>query len=74
MATSASDHCMLALKTNSIGWRNVRRPKLFRFESVWLRDDRCDEIVTMAWERGVHEGSKWPFSNCIEECCTSLVS
>ncbi|KAL4627161.1 hypothetical protein ACB092_05G147900 [Castanea dentata] len=74
VATSASDHCMLVLKTDSTGQRNVRRPKLFRFESMWLRDDRCDEIVTMAWERGMHEGSEWPFSNCIEECHTSLVS
>ena len=41
---------------------------------MWLRDDRCDEIVTAAWERGMHEGSEWPFSNYIEECRTALVS
>ena len=41
---------------------------------MWLRDDRCDELVTAAWERGMHEGSEWPFSNCIEECRTALVS
>ena len=41
---------------------------------MWLRDDRCDEIVTTAWERGMHKESEWPFSNCIEECRTSLVS
>nr|POE86853.1 berberine bridge enzyme-like 21 [Quercus suber] len=74
MATSVSDHCMLVLKAYSDRRRKCRRPKLFRFESMWLRDDRCNEIVTSAWERGVLGGSKCPFSKCMEECRTSLVS
>ncbi|KAK9985942.1 hypothetical protein SO802_030893 [Lithocarpus litseifolius] len=74
VATSVSDHSMLVLKTDSNSRRSPRRPKLFRFESMWLRDDRCNEIVSMAWEKGVHGGTEWPFSKCLEECRTALVS
>ncbi|XP_030959080.1 uncharacterized protein LOC115981030 [Quercus lobata] len=48
LTSSASDHSLLAL-------RFVRKPngkrmkRLFRFESIWLNDSRCKEVVLEAW-------------------------
>ena len=39
IASSVSDHCLISV-----------RQKIFRFESMWIRDPRCEEIVRGAWE------------------------
>ena len=47
---------------------------MFRFESMWLRDVGCRDIVKEAWERGQGANPEHPFSQCLEECRTSLSS
>ena len=37
---SASDHSPLALR-----FVRKQRKKLFRFDSMWLKDSRCEEVV-----------------------------
>ena len=57
VANSVSDHSMLILKNEKpTGWRK-KRTKLFRFESMWLRDERCFGLVTDAWEKGRISGT-----------------
>ena len=29
-----------------------KHKKIFRFESMWLKDERCEKVVTEAWEEG----------------------
>ncbi|XP_030939674.1 uncharacterized protein LOC115964516 [Quercus lobata] len=52
VANSVSDHSMLILKNEKPIGRRKKRTKLFRFESMWLRDERCFRLVTDAWEKG----------------------
>ena len=42
--------------------------KSFRFESMWLKDNRCEEIVKDAWEEGVHAGAKGVLKSFLEHC------
>ena len=52
LSSSASDHSPLSLH-----WvqkkKSKKMKKTFKFESMWLKDDRCEEIVRVAWEAGV---------------------
>ena len=32
---------------------------MFRFESMWLKDSRCEEVVKAAWEEGVSLQLDW---------------
>ena len=47
---------------------------MFRFEAMWLEDERCKNVVEEAWERGKTSHSQWPFEACLEECQMSLRS
>jgi len=68
VANSVSDHSMLVLKSAKPTGRRKRKTKLFRFESMWLRDKRCSKVVIDAWERGRILGMNWPLLHCLEEC------
>ncbi|XP_030959092.1 uncharacterized protein LOC115981043 [Quercus lobata] len=68
-----SDHCMLVLKAHHDKQQRTQRMKLFKFESMWLRDKGCKEIVTEAWDKALNMGGQHPFSQCLEECKQSLM-
>ena len=72
VAASTSDHCMLLLKCTQTSWRRKRKPKLFRFESMWLRDNQCDDLVIDAWEQGECMGGLYPLNTCLNECRDAL--
>ena len=48
---SISDHCLLML-TLKRQQTQKRGRKCFFFEAMWTRDERCKEIVEVAWEPG----------------------
>ena len=66
-ANSVSDHSMLVLKNANPTGKRRKKTKLFCFESMWLRDERCSEVVNDAWERGRIMGMNWPLLHCLEE-------
>nr|POF02120.1 hypothetical protein CFP56_71808 [Quercus suber] len=72
VANSMSNHSMLILKNTNPTGRQKKRAKLFRFESMWLRDERCSVVVFDDWERGRILGTDWPLLHCLEECRVSL--
>ena len=47
-ATSISDHCILVLKEISYQRKQRQGPKVWRFESMWLDDARCEGVVQEA--------------------------
>ena len=54
VAMSASDHCMLSLFLTK---KKCRKPtkRRFVFEAMWVRDERCREVIERAWD---------PFREC----------
>ena len=72
LSNSVSDHSILVLKETSFPRQQRRQSKLFRFESMWLADDGCKNVVREAWERGYTSHSQWPLEACLEECQKSL--
>ncbi|KAK9990736.1 hypothetical protein SO802_025721 [Lithocarpus litseifolius] len=70
LTSSASDHSLLLLK---LVQRSRRRPKkLFRFESIWLKDPRCEEVVMEAWNDGLADQIDFPLVSCSERCRLKL--
>ena len=74
VSNSISDHSILVLKEARFPRWRWQRSKLFRFESMWLEDERCKHVEEEAWERGQNRVSSWPLEACLEECQRSLES
>lgn len=72
LSNSVSGHSILVLKETSLPRQQWRHSRLFRFESKWLVDERCKNVVKEAWEKGQINHSQWPLEACLEECQTSL--
>ena len=49
ISMSVSDHCLLALFLRK---KTPPKPtkKIFFFEAMWARDDRCKEVIEEAWD------------------------
>ena len=47
----SSDHKPLWLAFDDVNTRFYRAQKPFRFEAMWLKDDRCEDVVHSAWDR-----------------------
>ena len=71
LSSSASDHFPLALHFVR---RNKKRRyhKPFRFESMWLKNEKCEEVVQRAWEEGLLRNSAFPLDSCLESCRVCL--
>ena len=50
----------------------MKAKKLFKFESIWLKDQRCKEIVKEAWEEGLITAQEYVLNNYLEKCRSRL--
>ncbi|KAK6142941.1 hypothetical protein DH2020_023289 [Rehmannia glutinosa] len=71
---SASDHCPIIIKwlrtkgrKNAKGWAHV-----FRFESMWLMDETCKNVVQDAWKVDTAENEILSIKSKIQQCGMSL--
>ena len=46
---SSSDHCLLTLNLKNVHPRKSVK-KRFQFEAMWVREERCKDVVEGAWE------------------------
>ena len=46
----------------------MKAKKLFKFESIWLKDQRCEEIMKEAWEEGLIIAQEYVLNNYLEKC------
>ena len=72
LSSSASDYSPLSLHLKNRPSKRRKR-RLFQFESMWLKDARCEEVVKKAWEERELVGSDWAISNCLERCKVELL-
>lgn len=71
LTSSASDHSPLSL--HLVGKRRKQKMSLvFRFESMWLKEPRCEEIVHEAWEEGKAINLDCPLTLCLDRCRARL--
>ena len=70
-STLASDHSMLLLRMVA-GSNRKRVKRSFKFESIWLKESSCEEVVRSAWEEGVVTSSGWELNCCLKNSCDRL--
>ena len=71
LTSSISNHSSLALRMVQKR-RKKKGRKTFRFESMWLRDQRCEEVVQKAWKEGKLTSTGSMLESCSEKCRTKL--
>ena len=64
-SSSISDHCPLILQMVTEKKR-AKSKRCFRFESMWLKDSKCGEIVSEAWSEGLVDVSSHPVGGVFE--------
>ena len=72
LSSLVSNHSPLSLHLKNRPCKRSKRT-LFRFESIWLKDAWCEEVVKEAWEEGELLGSNWAISNCLDRCKAELL-
>uniref|UniRef100_A0A7N2M4M2 DUF4283 domain-containing protein n=1 Tax=Quercus lobata TaxID=97700 RepID=A0A7N2M4M2_QUELO len=71
LSSSVSDHCPLSLHL----FRKAKKQRIgqiFKFEFMWLKDPRCEEVVNRAWVDGLLANFEFSLSKCLELCRSSL--
>lgn len=73
LASHVSDHITILLDTNG-GDEVLVRPKRkrFRFESMWVKRETCEEIIQLSWSEGMGDFYE-VFKNNIEQCRVRLL-
>lgn len=71
LTSSASDHSPLALQMVQKSHKR-RQTKIFRFEAMWLKDQRCERVVQVAWEEGLSLRVDYTLGKCMKICRTRL--
>ena len=67
-----SEHKPLLLATDSELKRFYRKGWPFRFESMWLKERSCEEVVQKAWGGPTGTDSVWRFNEKILNCQDNL--
>lgn len=71
LTSSASDHSSLSLRF--VRKKNIKRAKkLFRFESMWLKDSQCEKVVLDAWTEGLSSLTNFSLISCLNACRSRL--
>ena len=67
------DHSSLLLRmTQKPRKMKTKIEKMFRFESMWLKDQRCEEVVKDTWEERLVTSSEHVQVTCLDKCRTSF--
>lgn len=66
-SSSVSDHSSLLLNFLPKP-KKGKQKKLFKFESMWMGDARCEQVVVATWNEGLLSSSDFPVVRCLDEC------
>ena len=64
----SSDHKPLWLASDDLHSRFFRAQKPFRFEAVWLKDNRFDDVVYSTWDRCVEGDAMGKVLGKVADC------
>ena len=67
LSSLASDHSPLSLHLVQKK-KQKKIKKTFRFELMWLKDSRCEDIVKATWEVRLQSGTEGVLKSCLEQC------
>ena len=67
LSSSALDHSPLSLHL-VLKKKQKKMIKAFRFESMWLKDSRCEDIVKAIWEEELQVDMEGVLKSCLEHC------
>lgn len=70
-SSSVLDHSPLLLHFSK-GQDQGKHKKGFRFKSIWLKDPRCEGIVSVAWTKFLVDTSPHLILSCLNLCRTKL--
>ena len=68
----SSDHKPLWLASDDVNTRFYRAQKPFRFEAMWLKDDRCEDVVLSTWDRCLEGDAMGKVLANVADCQTQL--
>ena len=71
LSSLVSDHAPLVLCVVPKP-RGRRQKKPFQFELMWLKDQRCEQVVNDAWQKGLSSAECNVLQKCLEQCRSSL--
>ena len=72
LSSSVLDHCPLSLQL----FRKAKKEKfqrMFRFESMWLKDQKCEKLVNRAWDDGRLANLNFPLVKCLDICRSRML-
>ncbi|GJZ76993.1 reverse transcriptase [Tanacetum coccineum] len=69
LAQISSDHSPIVCHFSP---RVRKKEKMFRFESMWLRDESFHDVVRDAWTSGLARGSQSDPCSIVEECSARI--
>ena len=68
----SSDHKPLWLASDDVNTRFYRAQKPFRFEAMWLKDDRFEDVVLSTWDRCLERDAMGKVLAKVADCQTQL--
>ena len=68
-STSYHNPLLLQLKVTK---KQGKSKNSFRFESMWLKEPKCEEVVTEAWNEGLVAANSHPLLSCLNSCKAKL--
>ena len=71
LTSSALDHSPISLRLSPKP-RKRKVGKVFHFQSMWLKDPRCVEVVHEAWNEGMAKNSNHVLGRCLDRCRSCL--
>ena len=71
LSSSALDHSPLSLHF-AYRWMKKKTRRTFKFESMWLKDSKCEDVVKTTWESGLMLAMNWVLRSCLDQCKADL--
>ncbi|GAV85133.1 hypothetical protein CFOL_v3_28571 [Cephalotus follicularis] len=70
--SSISDHCPVLLSLDANPTMKQGRRRVTRFEAMWVKDMKCEEIMKESWHKGRDRPGAYGIITKIQRCRDNL--